>query len=175
MWLLSIELHSIAVKDIWAINTFEKLLNILFSEVYWWHFGFRRLLFFRNYNWYVSIWSIKFVYPLTTRISVFSSSSTRRPWHITPATLSIMAFNICEKADLKVLFKLFGNTLLRFVSLENFTKATTFSNSNLIGKFYVNDNKEKVLTLSLSEVACSSHFATAPCQLQTLCFHQQDG
>ena len=34
-----------AVKDICAINTFEKLLNILFSEVYCWHFGFRRLLF----------------------------------------------------------------------------------------------------------------------------------
>ena len=31
MWFLSIELHSIAVKDICAINTFEKLLNILFS------------------------------------------------------------------------------------------------------------------------------------------------
>ena len=31
-----------AVKDIWKI---EKLLNILFSEVYCWHFGFRRLLF----------------------------------------------------------------------------------------------------------------------------------
>ena len=146
MWFLSIELHSIAV--------------------------------FIDYK-YVSIWSIKFVYPLTTRISVFSSSPTRRPWCSNSssvlATLSIMAFNICERADLKVLFKLFGNTLLRFVSLENFTKATTFSNSNLIGKFHVNDNKEKVLTLSLSEVACSSHFATAPCQLQTLCFHQQDG
>ena len=34
-----------AVKDICAINTFEKLLNILFSEVYCWHFGFKRLLF----------------------------------------------------------------------------------------------------------------------------------
>ena len=29
-----------AVKDICAINTFEKLLNILFSEVSCWHFGF---------------------------------------------------------------------------------------------------------------------------------------
>ena len=38
-------LFNTAVKDICAINTFEKLLNILFSEVYCWHFGFRRLLF----------------------------------------------------------------------------------------------------------------------------------
>ena len=34
-----------AVKDICAINTFEKLLNILFSEVYCWYFGFTTLLF----------------------------------------------------------------------------------------------------------------------------------
>ena len=34
-----------AVKDICAINTFEKLLNILFSEVYCWYFGFITLLF----------------------------------------------------------------------------------------------------------------------------------
>ena len=35
------------VKDIilFAINTFEKLLNILFSEVYCWYFGFTTLLF----------------------------------------------------------------------------------------------------------------------------------
>ena len=63
-----------AVKDICAINTFEKLLNILFSEVYY------ITIVFRNYNWYVSIWGIKFVSPLTTRTSVFSSSPTRRPW-----------------------------------------------------------------------------------------------
>ena len=35
---------------------------------------------FCNYNWYVSIWSIKFVSPLTTRISVISLSPARRPW-----------------------------------------------------------------------------------------------
>ena len=29
-----------AVKDICTINTFEKLLNVLFSEVSCWHFGF---------------------------------------------------------------------------------------------------------------------------------------
>ena len=34
-----------AVKDICAINTFEKLLNILFSEVYCSYFGFITLLF----------------------------------------------------------------------------------------------------------------------------------
>ena len=34
-----------AVKDICAINTFEILLNILFSEVYCWYFGFATLLF----------------------------------------------------------------------------------------------------------------------------------
>ena len=35
-----------ALKDIYsAINTFEKLLNILFSEVYCKHFGFTILLF----------------------------------------------------------------------------------------------------------------------------------
>ena len=34
-----------AVKDICAINTFEKLLNILFSEVYCLYFGFTTLLF----------------------------------------------------------------------------------------------------------------------------------
>ena len=33
------------VKDICTINTFEKLLNILFSEVYYWCFGFTTLLF----------------------------------------------------------------------------------------------------------------------------------
>ena len=38
-------LFIIAVKDICAINTFEKLLNILFSEVYCWYFGFTTLLF----------------------------------------------------------------------------------------------------------------------------------
>ena len=68
-----------AVKDICVINTFEKLLKILFSEVYCWYFGFTTLVF-RNYNWYVSIWIIKFVSPLTTHISLFSSSPTRRPW-----------------------------------------------------------------------------------------------
>ena len=34
-----------ALKDICAINTFEKLLNILFSEVYCSYFGFTTLLF----------------------------------------------------------------------------------------------------------------------------------
>ena len=34
----------LAVKDICAINTFEKLFNILFSEVYCWYFGFTSLL-----------------------------------------------------------------------------------------------------------------------------------
>ena len=34
---------------------------------------------FSNYNWYVSIWSITFVSPLTTRISVISSFPARRP------------------------------------------------------------------------------------------------
>ena len=34
-----------AVKDICAINAFEKLLNILYSEVYCWHFGFTTPLF----------------------------------------------------------------------------------------------------------------------------------
>ena len=34
-----------AVTDICAINTFEKLLKILFSEVYRWHFGFTTPLF----------------------------------------------------------------------------------------------------------------------------------
>ena len=34
-----------AVKDVRAINTFEKLLNILISEVYCWYFGFTTLLF----------------------------------------------------------------------------------------------------------------------------------
>ena len=34
-----------AVKEICAINTFEKLLNILFREVYCWYFGFTTLLF----------------------------------------------------------------------------------------------------------------------------------
>ena len=34
-----------AVTDICAIKTFEKLLNILFSEVYCWHFGFTTPLF----------------------------------------------------------------------------------------------------------------------------------
>ena len=34
-----------AVKDICTINTFEELLNILFSEVYCLHFSFPRLLF----------------------------------------------------------------------------------------------------------------------------------
>ena len=65
-----------AVKDICAINTFEKLLNILFSEVSCWHFGFTTPFF----NWYVSIWSINVVSPLTTCISIISSSPARRPW-----------------------------------------------------------------------------------------------
>ena len=34
-----------AVKDICTINTFEKLLNVLFSEVSCWHFGFTTSLF----------------------------------------------------------------------------------------------------------------------------------
>ena len=38
-------LFNTAVKDICAINTFEKLLDILFSEVYCWYFGFTTLLF----------------------------------------------------------------------------------------------------------------------------------
>ena len=32
------------------------------------------------YNWGVSIWSVKFVSPLTTRISVISLFPARRPW-----------------------------------------------------------------------------------------------
>ena len=53
------------------------------------HFIERSILFtfrlyntiaFCNYNWYVSIWSIKFVFPLTTCISVISSCPARRPW-----------------------------------------------------------------------------------------------
>ena len=35
---------NIAVKDICAINTFEKLFHILLSEVYCSHFGFTTLL-----------------------------------------------------------------------------------------------------------------------------------
>ena len=38
-------LFNSAVKYICAINTFEKLLNILFSEVYCSHFGSTTLLF----------------------------------------------------------------------------------------------------------------------------------
>ena len=37
-------LFNIAVKDICAINTFEKLFHILLSEVYCSHFGFTTLL-----------------------------------------------------------------------------------------------------------------------------------
>ena len=37
---------------------------------------------FCNYNWYVSIWRIKLVSPLTTRISVFSSFPARLLWYI---------------------------------------------------------------------------------------------
>ena len=66
-------LFNTAVKDKCAIN-------ILFSEVYCSHFGCATLFFFCNYNWYVSIWSIKFVSPLTTRISVFASSPACRLW-----------------------------------------------------------------------------------------------
>ena len=38
-------LFNTAVKDICAIKTFEKLLNILFSEVHCQHFRFATLLF----------------------------------------------------------------------------------------------------------------------------------
>ena len=53
---------------------------------------------FINYNWYVSIWSIKFVSPLTTRISVFSSSPTRRPWcgDSRSCILFLLKYNITE-------------------------------------------------------------------------------
>ena len=37
-------LVNIAIKDTCAINTFKKLLHILLSEVYCWHFGFTTLL-----------------------------------------------------------------------------------------------------------------------------------
>ena len=69
-----------AVKDICVINTFRKLLNILFSDVYCFTFRLYNTIVFWNYNWCVSIWCIEFVSPLTTRISVFSSSPARRPW-----------------------------------------------------------------------------------------------
>ena len=39
-----------AVKDICIINTFEKLLNILFSEVNCLHFGFTTPLFSATTN-----------------------------------------------------------------------------------------------------------------------------
>ena len=73
-------LFDTAAKDISAINTFEKLLNILFSEGYWLTLRLYNTIVFCNYNWYVSIWIIKFVSPLTTRISVFTSFPARRPW-----------------------------------------------------------------------------------------------
>ena len=37
-----------AVKDVCATKTFEKLLNILFSEVYCWYFGFTTFLFYET-------------------------------------------------------------------------------------------------------------------------------
>ena len=67
-----------AVKDICAINTFEKLLNILFSEVHCLHFGFTTLLFSETTT-DMSLHELSNVFPLSTRISVFSSSPTRRP------------------------------------------------------------------------------------------------
>lgn len=74
-----------------------------------------------------------------------------------------MVFNICEKVDLKVLFKLFGNIFLCFVFFENFMKVIIFSNLNFIGKFYVNDNKEKVLIFLFFEVVCFSYFVIVFC------------
>ena len=51
-----------AVKDICTINTFEKLLNIWFSEVNCLHFDFTtRLSIFCNYKWYVNIYIISSV------------------------------------------------------------------------------------------------------------------
>ena len=73
-------LFNTAAKDICAINTFEKIAKNLISEGYWLTFRLYNTIVFCNYNWYVSIWSIKFVSPLTTRISVFSSFPARRPW-----------------------------------------------------------------------------------------------
>ena len=67
-----------AVKDVRTIKTFEnclkKLLNILFAKYT------VNTFVFCNYNWSISIRGIKVVSPLTTRISVFSSSPARRPW-----------------------------------------------------------------------------------------------
>ena len=78
-----------AVKDICAINTFQKLLKILFSDIRCRYFGFTALLFSATTtDMSLAIWSIKVVSPLTTRILVFSSSPARRPWCITPNCMS---------------------------------------------------------------------------------------
>ena len=51
-------------------------------------------------------------------------------------------FNADETATLKFLFSRFCDTTVRLVSLVNFTKATSFSKSNLIGKCHVANDIE---------------------------------
>ena len=66
-------------------------------------------------------------------------------------------FNADEKATLKILFSRFCDTSLRLVSLENFTKATSFSKSNLIGKCYVAKKRQVSINSFAAPVTLQQH------------------
>ena len=70
------------VKDICAINTFEKLRNILFSEVYCWYFGITTLLFSVTIT-DMSLYEVLHLFPRWPLVFwSISLSPTRRPWCI---------------------------------------------------------------------------------------------
>ena len=82
-----------AVKDICSINTFEKLPKL-----------WSKLLTFRLYNTIVSIWIIKAVSPLTTRIWVVFSIPARRPWGSNSLSIRALAAGrqLASKNSLRV-------------------------------------------------------------------------
>ena len=70
-------LFNIAVKDICAINTFEKLFHILLSEVYCSHFGFTTLLLSATTT-DMSLYEVLNLFPRWPL--VLSSCLAHRPW-----------------------------------------------------------------------------------------------
>ena len=72
-------LFNTAVKDICAINTFEKLLHILFSEVYCWHFGFITLLFSATTT-DMSLYEVFNLFPRWPLVFRSFLHSACRPW-----------------------------------------------------------------------------------------------
>ena len=95
-----------AVKDICAINTFEKLLNILFSEVCCWYFSFTTLLFSTTIT-DISLYEVLNLFPHWPLVFwSFLLPPLVAPDVVTPDFSSLVTWQICA---------LVGSCLLRVI------------------------------------------------------------